>query len=132
MIVDDLPKRKVMLKKLKAGLIENEVTSYYDEDFNINSDVINVHKAIDTLNAKDLDVEKIMEYDQGSTNENNYCDVSDQNKYLDVSDENSGASAANYCHDVQRNCVKVHQAGSNEEFMVEQRKRQRIEDKFLL
>ena len=41
MIVDDLPKRKVVLKKPKAGFIENEVISDDNDDFNINSDVIN-------------------------------------------------------------------------------------------
>ena len=53
-------------------------------------------------------------------------------KYCDVSDENSGGIAGddhdvNRCN-VERSPVKVNRAGSNEGFMVEQRKRQRIEE----
>ena len=49
---------------------------------NINSDVINrnVQKVIDSLNAEDLDVEKIMEYDEGSSDE--LRDVSAKKKIL--------------------------------------------------
>ena len=111
MIVDDLPKRKVVLKKPKAGFIENEIISDENDDFNINSDVINrnVQKAIDSLNAEDLDVEKIMEYDEGSSDENR--DVSAKKTYRDVSDENSGGMAGddhdvNGCN-VERSPVKV-------------------------
>ena len=71
-----------------------------------------------------------MEYNEGSSNENR--DVSDKKKYHDESDENSGGITGddrdvNGCN-VERSPEKVNQTGSNEGFMVEQRKRQRIEE----
>ena len=46
------------------------------------------------MNAEDLDVGKIMEYNEGSSNENH--DVSDKKKYCDVSDENSGGITGDF------------------------------------
>ena len=133
MFVDDIPKCKVVLKKPKSGCLENEVIR--DNDNNFDSEIINsnVQKAIDKLDQEDLDVEKIMDYDEDNSSEKKYHDESNDNDN-EGSADNSGVIPANNHdvihannHDVSPKVVK---GGSNAGFMDEMRKRQKIEDDY--
>ena len=126
MFVDDIPKHKVVLKKPKSGFLENEVISDNDDDFD--SEIINsnVQKAIDKLDEEDLDVEKIMDYEDDSYPENRFRDESDDNdadKHDVIPADNCDVIHANN-HDVSAEVVR---GGSNAGFMDGMRKRQRIE-----
>ena len=97
-IVDDVSNRKKPLRKPKVGFINNEVidedddaekqkdetkqqdnpdgSKMFDEDLEIDQETINnnAKKAIDRMDADDLELDKMMDFSDGNSNEDR-CDV---------------------------------------------------------
>ena len=116
-IVDDVSNRKKPLRKPKVGFIKNEVidedddaekqkdetkqqdnldgSKMFDEDLEIDQETINnnAKKAIDRMDADDLELDKMMDFSDGNSNEDRHdvntddCDVNRHDvKWSDESD----------------------------------------------